>query len=216
VDGGVARAPPRRGVAIAGESNDGLVGVDLVRATGPVVWHVEASASRTGELARSAARGHARAVAGGLWSVGETSVAFEYFWNGDGYSGTEFRAYRSRLDGAWSVASNPASNETQRRAAATLYALEAGVPFGRHLGLRRHYGSVVVSRREVVPSLTVSVRALAGLSDRGVVLVPALAYSPGRSVSLNLDVVTLMGPDDSEYRMAPVRVIVQARARYAF
>lgn len=203
-------------VAVAGVVNDGLFGIDLVRTAGPVVWHVEAAAGRTGEIERASPRGYARVVAGGLWTVGETAVAAEYFWNGDGFDGSEFTRFKARLDAAYATASNPATPAAARRIASASYAQDARVPFGGHLGLRRHYASASISRSGLGPSLALTMRAVAGLTDGGLVLVPALAYSPGRNVRVNVDVIVLVGPEDSEYRMAPSRVAIQARARYTF
>jgi hypothetical protein len=55
-----------------------------------------------------------------------------------------------------------------------------------------------------------------GLSDGGVGLTPGIGYAPRGNVTINLDGVLLLGPQDSEYRLAPVHGAVQARVKVLF
>ena len=58
--------------------------------------------------------------------------------------------------------------------------------------------------------------ARAGLADRGLILTPGLAYAPSRNVQMSLDLVLLLGPEDAEYKLAPIKRAIQARLKYSF
>jgi hypothetical protein len=60
------------------------------------------------------------------------------------------------------------------------------------------------------------VRAVVGLDDGSLALTPGVGWAPRGNVTLNLDAVVLLGPDESEYRLAPVRGALQARVKVLF
>jgi hypothetical protein len=60
------------------------------------------------------------------------------------------------------------------------------------------------------------VRTVFGLDDRAFALTPGVGWAPRGNVTLNLDAVLLLGPDESEYRLAPVRGALQARLKVLF
>ncbi len=72
------------------------------------------------------------------------------------------------------------------------------------------------SRRDVIDDLTLNLRAVAGLEDRGLIVTPGLAYAPPGHLQMSLDVVLLAGPQTAEYKLAPVRRAFQARLKYIF
>ena len=84
------------------------------------------------------------------------------------------------------------------------------------LGLRRHYLQSSWTRRRIRGEWTLSLRGVLGLSDGGAALTPGLAYSPRGDLTFSVDAVLLLGPERSEYRLAPFRAAVQARMRASF
>jgi hypothetical protein len=55
-----------------------------------------------------------------------------------------------------------------------------------------------------------------GLDDGAFALTPGVGWAPRGNVTLNLDAVLLLGPDESEYRLSPVRGALQARLKVLF
>ena len=90
------------------------------------------------------------------------------------------------------------------------------IPFSSSLGLRRHYASAAFTRREIANELNANLRAVVGLSDRGVIVTPGLAYAPSRNVQMTFDLVLLFGPETAEYKLAPIKRAFQARLKYSF
>jgi hypothetical protein len=103
-----------------------------------------------------------------------------------------------------------------RAAAFAAWNADAAVPFGSNLGLRRHYASIAFTRREIAQDLTANLRTVVGLSDRGLIVTPGLAYAPSRNVQMTLDLVLLFGPENAEYKLAPIKRALQARIKYVF
>jgi hypothetical protein len=211
-------------VALAGEERDGLFGFDVGRDLGPLAWHAEGAVYRGSEIepgaaARDASRDgrfFTRLVTGVLWTEEEWSVSSEYFWNGEGDSSSGFARYLQALDREFTRALDPLAPATVRAAARAAYARLAQRPQGAHLGLRRHYATLLVTRDEMLPSVAASVRLVLGLSDGGLIVTPALAYAPARHLKMNLDLILLFGPDDSEYRLAPIQSAAQFRLNWVF
>ena len=69
---------------------------------------------------------------------------------------------------------------------------------------------------DATTDLSVNLRAVSGLSDRGLIVTPGLAYAPSRNVQMSLDIVLLFGPDTAEYRLAPIKRAFQGRMKYFF
>ena len=130
--------------------------------------------------------------------------------------GSQFDAYTTRLDRNLSTARDPRVPEPARNAAFAAWSIDAAIPFGSNLGLRRHYASVVFTRQDVATDLDFNLRAVSGLSDRGLILTPGLAYAPTGNVQMSLDIVLLFGPDTAEYKLAPIKRAFQARLKYSF
>ena len=65
-------------------------------------------------------------------------------------------------------------------------------------------------------SWTGAVRTVVGLDDGAFALTPGVGWAPRGNLTLNLDAVLLLGPDESEYRLAPVRGGLQARVKVLF
>jgi hypothetical protein len=128
----------------------------------------------------------------------------------------QFSAYTARLDRNLTAANDPRLPEPARRAAFAAWSVDAAVPFSSNLGLRRHYASVAFTRRDIATDLNLNLRALTGLSDRGLIVTPGLAYAPTRNVQMSLDVILLFGPEAAEYKLAPIRRAFQARVKYSF
>jgi len=202
---------------IAGVGRSGLWGLDLGRTLGSFALHAESALYRGSEIDRLRPRQtFFRAATGVLWSPGDTTVSLEYFFNGEGMKGAEFDAYLAGLDRNLAAANDPGLPAAERAVALAAWSEEAGKPFGPNLGLRRHYLSVAITRREVLSDLTLTLRAVSGLADRGIILTPGLAYAPTGNVQMSLDLVLLLGPAAAEYQLAPVRRAVQARLKYSF
>ncbi len=204
-------------VMSGGERQPTLVGLDVGRSVGGVALHAESAVYEGSELAPARPdERFFRLVAGALWTRDTTSLSAEYFYNGEGYDAARAGAYLEGLDAAYASATNPALPASARDEALRRYLAGASIPFASGLGLRRHYLQASWSRGEIRGQWTASLRGVVGLSDGGVALTPGLAFSPRGNLTLSLDGVLLLGPDDSEYRLAPLRGAVQARVKALF
>ncbi len=202
---------------LAGTELEGLFGVDLGRTWGAVALHAESAIYRGSEIDRTRSEdSFVRVSTGALWSPGDSTFSIEYFFNGEGMNEARFRAYTERLDRNLSVANNPNVSPAVRAASFAAWNLDAAIPFGGNLGLRRHYASLAFTRREIAADLSMSLRTVMGLSDRGLIVTPGLAYAPSRNVQMTLDLVLLFGPADAEYKLAPIKRALQARLKYSF
>lgn len=202
---------------LAGVARPGLFGLDLGRTLGPVALHAESAAYRGSEIDPGRSGDvFVRVAFGALWSPGDSTFSVEYFFNGEGMNGPRFDAYLSGLDRNLSAAFDPALSAEARSLALAAWGAGAAIPFGPNLGLRRHYVSAAYTRREALTDLNLTLRAVSGLSDRGVILTPGVAYAPTPSLQMSLDLVLLFGPEASEYKLAPIRRAVQARLKYSF
>ncbi|HRB12098.1 MAG TPA: hypothetical protein PKU70_03735 [Vicinamibacteria bacterium] len=202
---------------LAGTKREGLFGLDLGRTWGAVALHAESAVYRGSEIDRT--RGEEtflRVSTGALWSPGDSTLSVEYFFNGEGMDDAQFRAYTNRLGRNLSVANDPNLPAAVRAAAFAAWNLDAAIPFGGNLGLRRHYASISFTRREIAEDLAANLRTVIGLSDRGLIVTPGLAYAPSRNVQMSLDLVLLFGPEDAEYKLAPIERAFQARLKYSF
>ena len=202
---------------LAGTERDGLFGLDLGRTWGPVALHAEGALYRGSEI--DPARGDdsfTRLAAGALWSPGRSSLSLEYFFNSEGMNASQFAAYTGRLDRNLTAANDSSLPVATRNAAFAAWSVDAAVPFGSNLGLRRHYASVAFTRRDIGADLNANLRAVSGLSDRGLIVTPGLAYAPTGNVQMSLDIVLLFGPEAAEYKLAPIKRAFQARLKYTF
>jgi hypothetical protein len=190
-------------VVSGGRNQRTLFGIDVARTLfGHATAHVEAAAYRGAEMppARAGKR-FARVAAGLLYPRGEhTSWTLEYFFNGEGYDADARDAWLGQLAGS----TGPA------------YAAAAAIPYSGGLGLRRHYVHGSWTRSAIGGRWTTALRAVVGASDGGLALTPGIAYAPRGDLTVHLDAIVPLGPDDSEYRLAPFRAAVQARVRALF
>ena len=202
---------------LGGAGRGGLAGLDLGRTWGAVALHAESALYRGSEIDATRSRDHfIRVVAGGLWSPGAHTVSFEYFFNGEGFNASEFAGYTARLDRNLARANEPKLDASLRSIAFAAWSRDAQIPFSSNLGLRRHYASLSLSRRDLAENLTANLRLVTGLSDRGLIATPGLAYAPGAHLQMNLDLVLLFGRAEAEYKLAPIKRAVQARMTYVF
>lgn len=202
---------------LAGTGREGLWGLDLGRTWGPLALHAESALYRGSEIdAGRHADPFLRVSTGFLWSPGDSTFSFEYFFNGEGMKSPQFREYTARLDRNLSAASDPRLRPEARAAALAAWSVDAAIPFASNLGLRRHYASLAFTRREIATDLNLSLRAVSGLADRGLIVTPGLAYAPSGNVQMSLDLVLLFGPEAAEYKLAPLKRAVQARMKYSF
>jgi hypothetical protein len=201
-----------------GQGQRTLVGLDLGRTFGAVAAHAEAAVYRGAEMPPARDDEHFwRLVAGVLWTRGEhLTVTAEYFFNGEGYADARRQAWLDGLRRTSALASDPRAPEAVREAAGAEYGALASVPFAGGLGLGRHYLHAGWSSRLGGGRWTASARAVLGLSDGGLALTPGLGWSPRGDLELQLDAVALLGPETSEFRLAPLRTAVQARVRLHF
>ena len=204
-------------VFTTGKNQRTLFGLDLGRDLGWAAVHAEAALYEGAEMAPP--RDDTlffRIVAGLLHTRGENAFAFEYFYNGEGYSDGYTSRWLSGLDRAWSAATNPALPPPLQEQALALYAAGASVPYAGGLGLRRNYLHASWTRGGATSVWTGAVRAVVGLDDGAFALTPGVGWAPRGNVTLNVDAIVLLGPDDSEYRLAPLRGALQARLKVLF
>jgi len=204
-------------VVSGGRNERTLFGLDLGRDLGWAAVHAEAAAYEGAEMLPPRDDTlFLRVVAGALRTSGENAFALEYFYNGEGYSDAGRGRWLAGLDQAWAVATDPTlPPEVQQRALA-VYAAGATIPYTAGLGLRRHYLHASWTRGGATSAWTGAVRTVLGLDDGALALTPGVGWAPRGNVTLNLDAVLLLGPEESEYRLAPVRGALQARLKVLF
>ena len=154
-----------------------------------------------------------RVAAGMLWTRDQTSVSAEYFYNGEGYGEAALEAYLGALDRAYVASTNPLLPPDAQAEARESYLRLASAPFTGGLGLRRHYAHASVSRGTASGVWTTALRAVIGLDDGGTALTPGVIWAPRGNLTVNVDGVMLLGPDDSEYRLTPFRGALQTRVK---
>ncbi len=201
-----------------GKNQRTLVGFDVGRdVAGQVSVHAEGAFYRGAELLPARAdTTFFRLAAGLLYSHQDDSFGLEYFWNGEGYDGARLDAYLAGLDVSFGRSVDPRQPFAVRRQALASYLGGVAVPYSGGLGLRRHYLHASWTRSIGGGRWTFAARGVAGLADGGVALTPGVAYAPRGNVTLHLDGVVLVGPETSEYRLAPIRGAVQARLKVLF
>jgi hypothetical protein len=206
-------------VVVSGGKNQRiLVGLDVGRdVAGLFTAHAEAAVYEGAEMfPPREGETFLRVVAGLLRTSGENAFALEYFHNGEGYTGAQAAAWRGTLDRAWDAATNPALPPDLREPAAAAYAAAASIPYSWGLGLRRNYLHASWSRGGPTSTWTGAVRAVVGLDDGGWALTPGVGWAPRGNVTLNVDAIVLLGPDDSEFRASPLDAALQARLKVLF
>lgn len=205
-------------VVSGGKSQRTLVGLDVGRTLGAVAVHAEGSVYRGAEMAPARDDTHfLRLVAGLLWTRGEhLSLTAEYFFNGEGYGDARRAEWLGVLRASAAVLANPLAPPAERQAAAARYAATAGIPFAGGLGQGRHYLHAAWSSRFGASRWTTSARAVVSLSDGGVALTPGVEWAPRGDLTVALDAIALVGPEESEFRLAPLRTALQARVKVHF
>ncbi|MFI5183749.1 MAG: hypothetical protein ACHQNV_05090 [Vicinamibacteria bacterium] len=205
-------------VVTAGKNQRTLLGFDAARDIGAqVTAHAEGAFYRGAEL-QPPRNGQVffRVAAGLLRSRDTTSLSLEYFYNGEGYGDTATRAYLAGLDILYAGATDPSLPPAAREEALGRYLAGASVPYSGGLGLRRHYLQASWVRSEIRGKWSLSAQGLFALSDGGLALTPGVSFAPRGNVTLQLDGIVLLGPADSEYRLAPVRGALQSRVKVLF
>jgi len=204
-------------VASAGKNQRTLAGLDVGRDLGWAAVHAEAALYEGAEMypPREGTL-FFRIVAGALKTRGENAFALEYFYNGEGYSDAGAALWLRGLDRSWALAHDPGRPPEEQQQALQAYGFGVSVPYAGGLGLRRHYLHASWSRGGATSAWTGAVRTVIGLDDGAFALTPGVGFSPRGNVTLNLDAVLLLGPDESEYRLAPLRGALQARLKVLF
>ena len=204
-------------VVSGGKNQRTLFGLDVGRDLGWAAVHAEAALYEGAEmLPPRDDTTFFRVVAGALRTSGENAFALEYFYNGEAYSDDGTGRWLAGLDQAWAAATNPVLPPEVQQQALAVYAAGATIPYTAGLGLRRHYLHASWTRGGATSAWTGAVRTVFGLDDGAFALTPGLGWAPRGNVTLNLDAVLLFGPDESEYRLAPVRGALQARLKVLF
>ena len=205
-------------VYLGGKDQKTLVGFDAARdAFGRVSLHAEAAFHRGSEI--DPLRQNAtffRVAAGALHTAGTTSLSLEYFFNGEGLKDAANERYLTALETSYAASQDKHLPPAAREEALGRYLGLAAVPFSGGMGLRRHYLQVAFSRNAIGGEWSVALRVAMGLSDGGLALTPGVSWAPRPDTTLGLDGVVLLGPQDSEYRLAPVKGALQARVKVAF
>jgi hypothetical protein len=204
-------------VASGGKNQRTLFGLDLGRDVGFAALHAEAALYEGAEMLPP--RDDTlffRVVAGALRTSGENAFALEYLYNGEGYSDRGASRWLEGLDRSWSAATNPALPPELQQQALAAYAAGASIPYAGGLGLRRHYLHASWTRGGATSVWTGAVRTVVGLDDGAVALTPGVGWAPRGNVTLNVDAIVLVGPEESEYRLAPLRGALQARLKVLF
>jgi len=149
-----------------------------------------------------------------LGNINESSI--EEIWNGEGYLDPRRQDWLGRLRTSAALAADPLAPPELRQRAAAEYLATAGIPFAAGLGLGRHYVQGSWTSRLSAGRWTTSARAVLGLSDGSLALTPGLEWAPRGDVTQAVDAITLLGPAESEFRLAPLRTALQARLKVHF
>jgi hypothetical protein len=202
----------------AGKNQQPLLGLDLGRdLAGVATLHLEAAVYEGAEMfPPREGQTFLRLVAGALRTSGDSALALEYFYNGEGYSDAGVEAWLVGLDRSWTAATNPALPPALQQQALAAYAAGASIPYAWGLGLRRNYLHASWARSGAASTWTGALRLVVGLDDGGLALTPGVGYAPRGNLTLNLDAVLLLGPGTSEYGLAPVKGALQGRVRLLF
>jgi hypothetical protein len=200
-----------------GKNQRTLVGFDIGRdVAGLVSFHAEGAFYRGADLEpRRNAEKFFRLATGLLYNHSNDALALEYFFNGEGYDEARLDAYLAGLDATYARAVDQRLSAAARAAALAGYFAGASVPYSGGLGLRRHYLQASWTRAGS-GKWTLAARGVAGLADGGFALTPGVVYAPRGNVTLHVDAVLLVGPAQSEYRLAPIRGAVQGRVKVMF
>jgi len=205
-------------VYLGGKNQKTLLGFDVARDVfGRLSLHAEGAFHRGSEI-DPGRQGETffRVATGALHTAGSSTASIEYFFNGEGQTATQNEAYLAALGGAYATSQDPGAPSSARQQALGRYLGLAVAPFAGGLGLRRHYLQASWTRSEIGGEWSVALRGVLGLEDGGLALTPGVRWSPRPDTSLGLDGVFLLGPRDSEYRLAPVKGAVQARLKVVF
>lgn len=205
-------------VYLGGRNQKTLVGFDVTRDVfGRVSLHAEGAFHRGSEIDPGRQdETFLRLATGALHASGSTTASLEYFFNGEGQTAAANQGYLAALEGAWAASADARLPVASRQEALRRYLGLASLPFAGGLGLRRHYLQASWTRSQAAGEWAVALRAAVGLGDGGVALTPGFSWSPRPDASLGLDGVLLLGPRDSEYRLAPVKAALQARVKVVF
>jgi len=205
-------------VVSGGKGQRSLVGLDLARTLGAVAVHAEGAVYRGAEMEPARDDDHfLRLATGLLWTRGEhLTLTAEYFFNGEGYGDAQREEWLRLLRGSSAVLADPLAPPEARAAAARLYAATADVPFTGGLGLGRHYVQGAWSSRFSAGRWTTNLRAVCALGDGSLALTPGVEWAPRGDLTLTVDAITLLGPEESEFRLAPLRSALQARLKVHF
>ncbi|HEY9053471.1 MAG TPA: hypothetical protein VIO60_01490 [Rectinemataceae bacterium] len=136
---------------------------------------------------------YASASAGALYSSPKdnfTTIA-QYYYNGEGYA----RADRDALisDAKLAIASASMSSPAS---VPSIYTALANLAYGSG----RHYAAISITKGEVLnEDLSLSLLAIANLSDGSGLVRPSLGWKPMDYLSLSLSPTFVFGSDDAEY-----------------
>jgi hypothetical protein len=133
------------------------------------------------------------ASAGFLYSNSDKNISFiaQYFYNGEGYA-SDVRDVLIE-DGKTAIANAGGPNSLLGKG------LSAGLA-GLLLGSGQHYGAVNISKGEIFgEDLSVSLLALANLSDFSGIVKPSLTWSITDNFSLTASPTFFFGPEEGEY-----------------
>jgi hypothetical protein len=204
-------------VVSGGKNQRTLLGLDVGRDLGWAAVHAEMAVYEGAEMAPPRDdTTFFRIVAGALRTSGENAFALEYFYNGEGYSDDGAARWLSTLDRSWAASTNPALPPELQQQAFAAWAAGASIPYAGGLGLRRHYLHASWTRGGPTSVWTGAVRTVVGLDDGAWALTPGVGWAPRGNVTLNVDAIVLLGPEESEYRLAPLRGALQARLKVLF
>jgi hypothetical protein len=136
----------------------------------------------------------------------ETTIIFEVYRNGDGYSTDEMAQF---FDLVRASAAQPAVVQTAARAAAQGYNRPSAA---------RHYAYLRVSQKEPfnILDFTPSMTLIANTGDRSYSLIPELLYTGFKNLELRLRLALNRGDSSTEYGEKPIRSRLELRARYFF
>jgi hypothetical protein len=201
-----------------GKGQRTLVGLDIARSLGgSLSAHAEAATYRGAELGPPEDdRLFFRIATGVLYNRGDSALAAEYFYNGEGDSQLELDTYLAGLDVAARRIADPSLPPPARATAVSAYQAGVAGALSGGLGLRRHYLHASWTRNGASGRWTLALRGVAGLSDGGVAFTPGVVFAPRGDLTFHLDALVPVGPARSEYLLAPFRGAVQARVRALF
>jgi hypothetical protein len=151
-------------------------------------------------------------LGGRYLTTSDTTVIFEYFRNGTGFTHSEMKDYFSFIDRGYDLFLNNGNKSLLKKAASVTEG-----NYGRNNPMK-DYLYLRISQKEPFDILyfTPAITGIMNLNDRSVSISPELLYTGIKNLELRLKGSALMGQQGSEFGEKPNDYRLELRVRYYF